>query len=121
VGLLPRRHVHALRHKAIGKESNAIALIAAEETDGVVEGEEAGMDGAQVFDVGSLQEALQRYSMAELVRATALPRRTLYNLRSGKVQDPQPKTLAVIRRGLQALACCVSSLSHRGHGSMRSS
>jgi hypothetical protein len=31
------------RHQAIGKESNAIVLMAAEETDGVVEGEEAGM------------------------------------------------------------------------------
>lgn len=33
VGLLPRRHVTVLRHVAIGKESNAIALLAAEETD----------------------------------------------------------------------------------------
>jgi hypothetical protein len=121
VGLLPRRHVSAWCHQAIGKESNAISLMAAEETDGVVEGAEAGMDGAQVFDVGNLQETLQRFSMAELVRATGLPRRTIYDLRSGKVQEPQPETVAAIRRGLQALACCISSVRIRGYGSIRGS
>jgi hypothetical protein len=70
----------------------------------VVEGEEVGMDGAQVFDVGNLQETLQRYSIAELMRATGLPRRTIYDLRSGNVQDPQPVTLAAIRRVLCLLA-----------------
>jgi hypothetical protein len=103
VGLVPQRHVTVWRHQAIGKESHAIALMAAEETDGVVEGGEAGMDGAQVFDVGSLQETLQRFSMAELVRATGVSRRTLYNLRSGKVSNPWVDTLVAIQRGLEAL------------------
>jgi hypothetical protein len=103
VGVLPRRHVVVWRHQAIGKESNAIALVAAEETDGVVDGEEAGMDSAQIFDVGSLQETLQRYTVAELVRTTGLQRRTLYYLRSGKVCSPSPETLAATRRGLEAL------------------
>jgi hypothetical protein len=104
VGVLPRRHVHALRHMATGKESNALALMTAEDTDGVVDGDEAGIDGAQVFDAGNLAETLQRYSVPDLVRMTGLPRRTIYDLRSGKVQDPQPETLGAIRRGLVALA-----------------
>jgi hypothetical protein len=103
VGLLPRRQVTVLRHKAIGKETNRLALAAAEETDGVIEGAEAGLDGAQVFDVGNLTKTLQRYSMAELVRVTGLPRRTLYDLRNGAVCDPIPDTLAAIRHGLSVL------------------
>jgi hypothetical protein len=104
----------AWRHSGYGKESNAIALMAAEEANGVVVDEEAGMDGTQVIDVGSLQETPQRYSMVELVQATGLQRRTLYYLRCGKVTEPQSVTLAAIRRGLAELgACCVSSLRHR--------
>jgi hypothetical protein len=55
VGLLPRRHVMVLQHRATGRESNRAALASAEETDGVVGGEEAGMDGAQVFDIGKCE------------------------------------------------------------------
>jgi hypothetical protein len=95
--------VSVWHHQTIGKKSNAIVLMVAEKTDGVVEGEEAGMDSAQVFDVGSLQATMQRHSVPELVRATGLQRRTLYGLRSGKVGDPQPETLAAIRRGMAAL------------------
>jgi hypothetical protein len=52
-GILPRRQVFVLRHKATGKETNRLALADAEDTDGVVGGEDAGMDAAQVLDVGT--------------------------------------------------------------------
>jgi hypothetical protein len=103
VGVLPRRHVHATRHQATGKESNDLALMAAEDSDGIVDGDEARMDGAQVFDEGNLAETLQQYSVAELARVTGLPRRTIYNLRSGVVSDLQTESLAAIRRGLASL------------------
>jgi hypothetical protein len=103
VGLLPRRHVTVLRHVAIGKESNAIALLAAEETDGAIGGREAGIDAAQVFDHGTFQETLSRWSVAELVRATGLKRATIRDLRSGRTARPRPATLAALRLGLSRL------------------
>jgi hypothetical protein len=103
VGVLPRRHVFALCHRASGKESNAIALMTAEDTDGVVGGEEAGMDAAQVFDVGNFGETLQRYSVSDLARVTCLAHRTIHNLRNGKVHAPSPQTLAALARGLATL------------------
>jgi len=68
VGLLPHRRVRVLRHVAIGKESNAISLQAAEESDGVLGGREAGIDTAQAFDHGSLQKTLSSWSVADLAR-----------------------------------------------------
>jgi hypothetical protein len=60
---------------------------------------------------------LQRYSISELARATGLPRRTLYFLRCGKVQNAQLETLLAIKRGLaRSDACGVSSLRHRSYG-----
>jgi hypothetical protein len=47
--------------------------LAAEDTDGVVDGEEGGMDSAQVFDVGNPAETLQQHSVAALMHATTLP------------------------------------------------
>jgi hypothetical protein len=103
VGVLPRRHVVALRHLAIGKESNRAALAAAEETDGVVGGEDAGMDGAQVFDTGDLSEILRRRRVADLIRTTGLPRRTIYDLRNGTMRAPSQDTLAALARDLPLL------------------
>jgi hypothetical protein len=103
VGPLPRRHVHAQRHQAIGKESNDLALMAAEDTDGVIDGARVGMDGAQVFDVGNLADTLQQYSVADLVRATGLPRRTIYEVRSGKAGSPKDEKIATFRRALAVL------------------
>jgi hypothetical protein len=103
VGILPRRHVIVVQHQASGKESNRVALASAEDTDGVVDGEEAGMDAAQIFDTGSVSELLQRYGVADLIRATGLPRRTLYDLRNGTT-SPCEGTRAAITRGLALLA-----------------
>jgi len=104
VGVLPRRHAVVLQHQAIGKESSRAALASAEETDGIIDGEEAGMDGAQVFDTGSVSEVLKRYTVADLMHATRLPRRTLYDLRSGTTTSPCEGTRAAITRGLALLA-----------------
>jgi hypothetical protein len=103
VGTLPRRHVRVLRHIAIGKESKQVALAAAEDTDGVVDGDEAGMDGAQVFDTGDvsgLREMLRGHRVAELMRVTGLPRQTIYDLRTGKTTMPTAETLAALTRRL---------------------
>jgi hypothetical protein len=103
IGLLPRRHVTVLRHVAIGKESNAIALQAAEETDGAIGGREAGIDAAQMFDQGTLQETLSPWSVADLVRATGLKRSTMRDLRSGRITRPSPAILSALRVGLSRL------------------
>jgi hypothetical protein len=103
VGGLPRRHVMVFRHVAIGKESNPIALQTAEETDGAIAGREAGIDAAQVFAYGSLQETLSSWRVADLVRATGLPRSTIRDLRRGITLTPSAQTLTKIAHGLAAL------------------
>jgi hypothetical protein len=103
VGLLPRRRVRVMQHTATGKESNALAKLAAEETDGAIGGREAGIDGAQVFDHGTLQETLSRWSIAELVQVTGLKRSTMRDLRSGKTVEPSPETLRALLHGLSQL------------------
>jgi hypothetical protein len=102
VGILPRRQVIVLRHKAIGKETNRPALATAEETDGVVGGEEAGMDAAQVFDTGSMGETLKPYSVADLAKSTGLSRRAIYALRRG--MTPTPMMLANLSSALAELS-----------------
>jgi hypothetical protein len=103
VGLLPRRRVTILRHVAIGKESNAIALQSAEETDGTIGGREAGIDASQVLDYGALHETLSQWSVAELVRATGLKRSTIRDLRCGRTARPGLAILSALRRGISQL------------------
>jgi hypothetical protein len=103
VGLLPRRHVLVLRHVAIGKESNAIALQAAEETDGAIGGREAGIDAAQVFDHGTLQDTLSPWSVAQLTRVTDLKRSTIRDMQTGRTTRPSPAILSALRPGLSRL------------------
>jgi hypothetical protein len=103
VGLLPRQHVNVLWHVEIGKESNAIMLLSAEETDGAIGGHDAGIDGAQVFGHGALQEALSPWSVPELVHATKLPRSTIRDLRTGRTVRPSPAILLALRLGLARL------------------
>jgi hypothetical protein len=95
--------VVVLQHVAIGKESNRVKLVAAEESDGVVDGDEAGLDGAQEYTRSGIGEVLQRYSVADLARAAGLSRQTLHDLRRGKTTAPSKKTLAAIMRGLVTL------------------
>jgi hypothetical protein len=104
VGVLPRRAVRVIGYQHIGKEANPVKQGTAEETDGVVEGAAAGIDGAQRFGgVGGIGEVLRRYRMADLIRVTKVGRQTLYDLRSGKSTTPTEETLAAIMRGLASL------------------
>jgi hypothetical protein len=88
---------------AIGKESNALALLAAEDTDGALGGTEAGIDGAQVFDRGSLQETLSRLSAADLARLTGVKRSTIRDLQTAKTARPRPPIQAALLQGLSQL------------------
>jgi hypothetical protein len=100
VGLLPRRHVIVAWPVAIGKESNALSLLTAEETDGALGGTEAGIDGAQVFDQGTLQEALSRWSATDLARMTGVKRSTIRDLQTGKTARPRQTIQAALLQGL---------------------
>jgi hypothetical protein len=111
-GLLPRRHVRVLRPVAIGKESNAIMLQSAEETDGAIGGREAGIDAAQVFDEGSLEDTLSHWSVAELMQATGLPRSTIRDLRSGRTTRPSAETLSALLAGMRQLAQRMTASHH---------
>ncbi len=87
----------------IGKESNPIKLITAEETDGALEGEEADMDSAQRYgDPVGLAHILSGFNIAALAGATRIPKRTLYRLRAGG--SPRAETFEAVLRGLHSLA-----------------
>ena len=107
VGVLPRRHIVVTMQKAIGKESNQRALASAEDTDGVIDGVEAGMDGAQVYtpDGGTQdwQELLRSYRLSDLMVATGLPRRTLSDLRNGRTKQPSQTTREALTAGVWLL------------------
>jgi hypothetical protein len=103
VGLMQRRHVTADCVMAIGKESNRVALMAAEETYGTVGGQEMG--GSVVYGATGEREALATLfaeDMRDLMAATCLPRSTLYALRHGTT-TPSPQTLAALQEGMHLL------------------
>jgi hypothetical protein len=116
IGLLPRREVTVTLQNAIGKESNQRALASAEDTDGVVGGQEAGVDGAQVYRVDprshDYRTLLGPYSVPDLMGATGLSQRTLFNLRKGRVIRPTHKTLQALTRGLTALTATQRLVQH---------
>jgi hypothetical protein len=69
----------------------------------VLGGREVGIDAAQAFDHGSLQKTLSPWSVADLVRATGLPRSTIRDLQSERTARPHPSILLALRKGLSCL------------------
>jgi hypothetical protein len=103
VGPLARRHVTVERVVAIGKESNRLALMAAEETYGTLGGQE--MWGSVVY--GATGERFPLASLfaediADLMAATCLPRATLYDARH-RTTSPSSQTLAALQEGMRLL------------------
>ena len=99
---------HVNRIAVIGKETNTVALLTAEETDGHLMSREAGMDGAQVYGLelggpDGIAERIQSERTSDLQVASGLPARTLRDLKSGKTKQPTPQTLAALSRGLWLL------------------
>jgi hypothetical protein len=92
MGYLPRRHVVATGCQMIGKETNRKALVSAEETDGIMDGAEAGMDGAANYgryapdDEAWRSQLEQADNISLIAKTTGITRQTLYNVRSRRVQ-----------------------------------
>jgi hypothetical protein len=107
VGELEVRHVTINQIQVLSKETDEVLLLTAEETDGILNGAEASMDGAQVYgtDLGTRdwKELLSPYRVADLMLATGLPRQTIKDLRSGKTKKPTPETLQSLAVGLWLL------------------
>jgi hypothetical protein len=103
MGPLPRRHVAVERVVAIGKESNRLALMQAEETYGTIGGDT--MAGSIVYGVTGTQDTLASLFAEDIVdqmAATCLPRSTLYAVRHGPgTQSAQ--TLAALQEGMRLL------------------
>jgi hypothetical protein len=103
VGPLTRRHVTVERVVAIGKESNRLMLVAAEETYGTLGGQE--MWGSIAYGATGEREALASLfaeDIADLMAATCLPRSTLYAVRHGST-SPTSQTLVALREGMRLL------------------
>jgi hypothetical protein len=101
VGLLQRRQVGVKQVVVLGKESNRLALIAAEDTFGTVGGQQMG--GSVVYGATGEREALALLfveDIADLMAATCLPRSTLYAVRHGST-SPAFQTLTALRAGMR--------------------
>lgn len=85
IGRLERQHLQIIEHIFIGKETNRVKDEISEESEGIVEYEEA----AEYARMG-LAELLKQKSMKEWVRLTGIPRQTLYDIRNGA--KPNKKT-----------------------------
>jgi DNA polymerase elongation subunit (family B) len=103
VGPLPRRHVTVEGVVAIGKESNRLALMQAEETAGTMGGD--AMGGIDVYGVTGERETLASLfaeDICDQMAATCLPRSTLYAVRHG-TGTPSEETLAALQEGIRLL------------------
>lgn len=96
IGRLERQHLQIIEHIFIGKETNRIKDEISEESEGIIEYEEAaeyGRDG--------LAELLKQYPMKELMGLTGIPRQTLYDIRNGA--KPDSETLRKIEGAMNKL------------------
>jgi len=92
-----------------GKETNRNALLAAEESDGILDGDEAW--GGQVYGLDSLalgeardwRALLKTYRLSDLILATGVPERTLSKIRNGQTKTPDETTAHAILAGLPLL------------------
>jgi hypothetical protein len=103
VGLLGRRYIRVNRVEAIGKESNRLALMHAEETYATMGGKE--MTGSAVYGSTSDRGALSSLfaeDIRDLMAATCLPRRTLYAVRHG-TSKPTEQTWVALQEGMHFL------------------
>jgi hypothetical protein len=103
VGILPRRHIRVQQIVAIGKESNRLALMQAEETYGTLGGQE--MTGSVVYGATGVRHMLASLfaeDIVDLMAATCLPRRTLYAVRYGTTH-PTRQTWEALQEGMRLL------------------
>jgi hypothetical protein len=103
VGLLGRRHIHVKRVEAIGKESNRLALMQAEETYATM----GGKDMASSVVPGTTTDraalaSLFAEDIRDLMAATCLARRTLYEIRQGGAM-PSPQSWVALQEGMYLL------------------
>jgi hypothetical protein len=103
VGELPRRPVEAPDVHIIDKESNRLAQMMAEETNGTV-GAQAMLGGHDLGSTGTGERlsSLLGDDMADLLAATCLPRSTLYRVLHTSA-DATPATLQALEEGMRLL------------------
>lgn len=78
IGRLERQHLEIIEHIFVGKETNRIKDDISEESEGIIEYEEAAEYGRC-----GLAELLKLYPMKKLIELTEIPRQTLYDIRNG--------------------------------------
>lgn len=78
IGRLERQYLQIIEHIFIGKETNRIKDDISEESEGIIELEDAAEYGRC-----GLAELLKLKSMKEWVKLTGIPRRTLYDIQNG--------------------------------------
>lgn len=93
IGRLERQHLQIIEHIFIGKETNRVKDDISEESEGIVEYEEAAEYGRS-----GLAELLKQYPMKILAELTEVPKRTLYGVMEGA--KPSSETRRKILNGI---------------------
>jgi hypothetical protein len=103
VGVMTRRRVVVTGVRVVGKESNRLAQMMAEETNGTV-GDRAALGGHDYGETGAKERlsSLLSYPEVDLMAATCLPRSTIRDFTRGSVV-PKSGTLEALSRGLRFL------------------
>lgn len=78
IGRLERQNIQVYEQIFIGKETNRIKDDISEESEGIVEYEDAVEYGRS-----GLADLLKQYPMKKLVKLTGIPKQTLYDIRNG--------------------------------------
>jgi hypothetical protein len=78
LGLLGRRHVYCCEQAFLGKESNAVRDLTAEESGGYL-----GADAVAPYVAEGLAIAIRSVGVGKLARQTGTPRQTLYDIVNG--------------------------------------
>jgi hypothetical protein len=93
--VLPRRKLATVQHVHIGKESDRVKLTAIEDSDGVVI-----KDEPQVYGACGFSDALRRFSVSDLMIASGVARKTIYDVLDGATPT---RAIATLRGGLSLL------------------
>ncbi len=72
---MERQHLQIIEHIFIGKETNRVKDDISEESEGIIDYEEAAE-----YQRKGLDQLLKKKSMKEWVKLTGIPRRTLYDV-----------------------------------------
>jgi len=102
IGKMLPHHVNLDGVVYIGKESNEITFDLLYDTNELIIDDRYKYYANEYGGISNLSAVLQKYKVDDVMRASELPRRTVYNARKGKIQ-PSTKTKLQLMKAIQIL------------------